>query len=800
MFLLPEINYVKTPSLTMDNSESLNDIIAAYTKNWYWFIFSVILALVFAFLHLRYAVPKFRVNAKIQVIGGDNSMSELSVLKDLNVFGGSGTTEMTDEIELLKSRDNFFKVVEKLKLNIKYEVLGKVKNYVVYPSHPFSINFLAPDTIKNKNSLTFWIKIEDENKFQISFDSQDSFETLHFGSKISTGTIGDIILIPEKSIIDSYEDKEIMVEIRPVSAVADEYRERVEVFTANEYSNSRILNIAINDAIPERGIQLLNHLIAQNNQNEIQDKKNIADRTSEFINERIAEIYGNLSSVDASAESFKEQRGIADLASQSNVNFQQSAASEQELQSANIQLNIASSMQNMLNEQDGYEIIPNVGLADVSIDNAATKYNELVAQRNRLLESSNEKNPVIVQLDQQLQSLKRGMQSSLNNVTNNLNLKVNSLSNQLSRINSRIYAAPSNQRALRDIARKQETTEGLYVYLLQKREEAQIAFASAEPRIKIVDNAFLENPFPVEPNKKIIYLGAIILGLLIPFAIIYLNELLDNKVNNMVTLQKLIGNDLVVLSEIPKTKSTTLVKKEDRSVLAESLRILRTNLDYILNTRAKSTSCKVVMLTSSVSGEGKTFLCSNLSMILATTNKRVLLLGADIRNPKIFDYFKVDNIEDKKEIPIGLTDYLHKQDLKVRQLIQSVKKNEVSLDIIYSGKILPNPSELLLSEKLEELFLHLRDQYDYVVVDSAPLLSVTDSLLLEKYTDQVIYVTKSGTTERKVLEFPLNLHRDGKLKNLSFVVNAVKESNLGYGGKYGYGYETNTKKWYQVFG
>lgn len=784
----------------MESKEQIiSEVLKRYLKVWHWFAIGVGLALLFAFLHIRYSIPKYQIKAKIQALEEKSSLSEMTVLQDLNVFGSSGKTEMTDEMELLKSRDNFIKVAKKLKLNIAYSRLGSVKDTEVYPNFPFAVTFSAADSVLNKRTHTFFVTILNENEFNHSFERGQKGKKYTFGSTIKSNEIGEYILIPQNENLKDFIGQDLKVSVTPIPRVAEKYRALVQVNTIDKFS--KIMNITLKDAIPQRGVDILNSLILQNNQNEVQDKKSIADRTSEFINDRISDISNNLSSVDQTAENFKESRGIADLASQSNVNFQQSAASEQELQGANIQLSIASSMQNMLSDQSSYEIIPNVGLADGSIDNAAGRYNELVTQRNRLLESSNEKNPVIVKLDQQLESLKRGMQSSLNNVTNNLNLKVNSLSKQLSQINSRIYAAPSNERALRDISRKQQTIEALYLYLLQKREEAQIAFASATPKSRIVDNAYLASPDPVEPKSNILYMSAILMGLLIPFSIIYLHDLLDNKVSNMVTLQKLVGNKLPVLAEIPKVKNTKnpLVKKEDRTVLAESLRILRTNVDYILRSRKKVHGGHVILITSSVSGEGKTFISSNLSMILASTGKRVLLLGADIRNPKIFNFFKTEEVTKKSEILNGLTDYLHhNNDLKASELIHEINVNDISVDVIYSGKIPPNPSELLLSERLGVLFEEIRMTYDYILVDSAPVLAVTDSLLIEKYTDQVLYVTKSNSTDKKVLEFPINLFNEGKIRNLSFVVNGVKESNLGYGGKYGYGYGQAPKKWWQI--
>ncbi|NKI32024.1 GumC family protein [Croceivirga thetidis] len=774
----------------------LNEIVNSYLKHWKWFVLSICAAFLMAFLYLRYSVPKFEVAAKIQIIEDKSSGSELSVLQELDVLSGREATKITDEVELLKSRDNFIKVVRKLKLNIEYNLLGNVRSGDLYNNHPFEI-LMSSDTVPISSSHDFFVRILNENEFMYSLKRDQEGKKMTFGTEINADEIGDITLVPNLEKISRYKNKILGISIKEESSVADSYRGRVSVVPKDKIST--VLNISMKDAVPERAIDVINLLIEQNNENEVESKKAIADRTSRFIEDRIADIYSNLSTIDQESETFKESRGIADLGSQSNVNFQQSAASEQELRSANIQLNIAESMQSLINQQDGFEVIPNVGLSDPSIDNAATRYNELVAQRNRLLESSNEKNPIIVNLDQQLSTLKRTMQSSLNNVTNNLNLRVNSLSKQLSQINSRIYAAPGNETALRDISRKQQTTESLYLYLLQKSEEAQIAFASAAPKSKIINRAHLVSNTPVEPKNKIIYLAAILAGLMIPFAIIYLNGLLDNKVSNMVTLQKYLGNNFVVLAEVPKvnSKEDILVKKGDRSILSESLRILRTNLDYILKSRGKSSNGKVTLVTSSVSGEGKTFISSNLSMTLASAGKKVLLLGADIRNPKVFEFFKSEGVNNRAQISYGLTDYLFQEDINLKDLIHNIEENEIGIDVIYSGKIPPNPSELLLSERLEGLFENLRAKYDYIIVDSAPILAVTDSLLLEKYTDQVIYVTKSKSTERKVLEFPLNLHKEGKIRNLSFVVNSVKETNLGYGGKYGYGYGQTQKKWWQ---
>ena len=786
----------------MNNSDiDLKGIIGSYTKHWKWFAFSAFVALSLAFVYLRYTVPQYSASAKIQILEDKSASSELSVLEDLDIFSG-GKTKIEDEIELLKARSNFIEVVKKLRLNVRYIVLGSLKDNELYGGNfPFTINFLAPDSVINKSKHEFYVTLRSETQFGYSEDEKEPPKAHSFGSNIKT-KIGDIILIPNSKSFSSTENKTIKVVINPIPALAQRYRSAISVNPADKLSN--IINISLTDPIKQRAIDIINTLIAANNANAVSDKKAIADRTTKFINDRIAEIYSNLSSVDETAENFKSSRGIADLGSQSNVNFTQSAASQQELQNANIQLSIAGSMRELIDSQEGYDIIPEVGLADQGISSSAQRYNELVAQRKRLLESSNEKNPVIVKLDQQLDGLKKGMQSSLNNVTNNLNLQVNSLSRQLSQINSRIYAAPRNERALRDISRRQQTTESLYLYLLQKREESQITFASASPKSKIVDSAY-GSGMPVSPKPKIVYLAALIMGLLIPFSVIYAKDLLDDKVHSKIGLEKIIGDKLPVLAEIPKIskKANKLIQTEDRSVLAESLRILRTNLDFIIKSKKGNGKKNVIFVTSSVPGEGKTLLSSNLAAIYATAGKKVLLIGADIRNPKLYTFYSnskdVNSLgKPKRHENLGLTEYLFNKDLNISDITRPTLVNTNTIDVIYSGKIPPNPTELLMSERIGNLFELVSERYDYVIVDTAPLMVVTDTLLISQYANQILYVTKAGVTEKNVLEFPLKLYAEGKLKGVAFIVNNVKESNLGYGGKYGYGYGNTTKKWWKL--
>jgi len=779
------------------------EIVRPYIKHWKWFTASLLVAISLAIIKIRYSTPEYAVQGKIQILEDQSAASELGAFSDLQIYTGANA-QVEDEIEILNSRSNFIEVVKQLGLNVRILGQGTIYNTEIYKNPPVKVNFLIPDSLVFLSKHEFSIKILSDTSFSyIDLIEEDPQEKIYsFGNTISSN-MGDFVLIPKATDMTSLIEKQFIISINPLVTVAQAYQEKLQISVTNEFSN--IVSIQLQDPDITKAKEIVDALVDNYNNVAIQDKKLIADKTSEFINERITDIYGDLSSVEKSAEQFKSGRGITDVASQSSTNFTIGAQSRQELQNANIQLNIAASMKDIVESQQGYEVLPsNVGLSDASITNTTARYNDLVLERNRLLKSSNEKNPIIVNLDQQLNGLKKNLESSLNSMTNNLNLQANNLSNQLSQINARIYAAPGNERALREITRQQQTTEGLYLYLLQKREESQITFASASPKSKVIDRAYPVSEFPVAPKKSIILMAALILGALVPFSVIYVNQLLDNKVRNKVTLEKFVGS-VPVLAELPKLskKEKKLVKTEERTVLAEALRILRTNLDYVIKFK-KTTSGKgnVILVTSSVPGEGKTLISANLAMIFAKANKKVLLIGADIRNPKIFQFYSGKNVDrlgklSGDQLSLGLTEFLVDRNIEISDIISPMLAHDQVVDVIYSGKVPPNPAELLMSDRMKELMQAVPTEYDYVIVDTAPLMVVTDTLLISEYADQILYVTRADVTELKVLEFPLKMHREGKLNGLAFIVNGVKDSNLGYGGSYGYGYGQNKKKWWK---
>jgi len=791
---------IKADNNLPSDSFDLKEQLKTYLKHWKWFVFSLLAFLTIAFFYLRYATPEFESRAKIQIVDEKGAGSGIDLFKELDFLTG-GKTQVEDEIEIINSRSSFIEVVRELDLNKKIMLQGRIKDSEIYTKSPIKINFIAADSVINKADFTFYITPGSSTTFGYSEIEDGPLKVYAFGKNIST-PIGDIVITPDVEYVKSYNGQRLKVIVEPINEVAQAYQEKILISSTDEFSN--IVNLSLADPVKNKARDIINGLIKVYNRNAIQDKKTIADRTSNFINERIADISVNLSSVDQSAEDLKTNRGLTDIQSEANINLNVGATNRQELANYRTQLNIAASMQDLVEQQAGFEVLPgNVGLNDPSIASTTAKYNQLVLERQRLLKSSTEKSPIIQNLDQQLSGLKRTMLSGLNSTVNNLGMQVNTLSGQQAIINSKIYSAPGNERALRDITRQQQTTESLYLYLLQKREEAQIAVASTAPKSKVIDYAYIPSKFPVSPRKYIIYLLTCILGLLVPFSVIYSHNYLDTKVHNMHTLERITKN-VPVLGEIPKIskRDNKIIVNEDRSVLSEALRIIRTNLDYLIKTKKSSGHNNVVFITSSVPGEGKTFLSTNLAMILASTNRRVVLIGADIRNPKLYSFFMGSQINNLSKVnkskDAGLTEYLYDDQLRVRDIINPMLVHNQTIDVIYSGRIPPNPAELLLSDRIRELIKEVSEAYDYVLVDTSPLMVVTDTLLISEYANHMIYVTRAGITDKNAVEYPIKLKNEGKIKGLCFVVNDVKVSNLGYGGKYGYGYGQQNKKWWNI--
>lgn len=756
----------------------IKEIIKPYIKNWYWFVIIPMICLILAFVYLRYSVPVYHARATIMIAEENKLSPDAALLAGLS--GQSTSNTMVEgEIQILKSRALMQKVVEDLDLQIQFFTKGRIRDAEIYKDPPIKINFLSPDSIIQNYEDRFYIHIASKTSLQYSVES-GSPKTYQFGENIKT-KVGNLIIIPQGEKFNAFIGKTIEVVIVPMRKVRENYKNSIAVSPISKGSN--ILEVYLNDPVQEKAKDIVNTLVRVYNENSIEEKNQVGKTTAAFIDDRISLISTDLSEVDLTKERFKVGNGLTDIQSEAGIFLETGAQNEQQLIQLGTQLNTVNYMSSYVQEKDNFELLPsNIGLSDQNIAAVTGKYNELVLERQRLLKTSGENNPVVVQLDQQLNSLKASMLQNLNNLESTLNIQSRNLSARERLIDARISSVPGQERKNRDIQRQQDIKEAIYLYLLQKREESAISIAATSPNSKIIEPAY-SSYNPISSGNKI-YFAALLLGFILPFGWIYAKELLDTKIRSKADVNAVIPS-LRIMAQLPhvENRKDMIVKDNDRSILAESFRILRTNIDYLRH-RNKAEAGEILFVTSSIPGEGKSFVAQNLASIYALSHKRVLLIGADIRKPGLTAFTR-------SSPGPGLSEYLYGE-ATVEDLIRPIVSHQ-NLDVIHSGKIPPNPAELLMNERLGELFQALKKQYDIIIVDTAPSMPVTDTLLISKYADRILYLIRANYSEKPLLEFIKELNKENNLPNLSIILNDVKYSNLGYGAKLGYGYHIDVQ-------
>ena len=502
--------------------------------------------------------------------------------------------------------------------------------------------------------------------------------------------------------------------------------------------------------------------------------------TNEFINDRLLVINKDLSNVEAGAEAFKQENNITDIISEAGIVLETKSEINKSIVDLNTQLKLADYMIAYMDENQNELIPANLGLTEASINTNTENFNLLLLERNRILRGSSELNPVVMSLDTQISQLRTSIIEGLHNFKSSLAISLSQAQQQERLMNSKIAAVPSQERTFRGIQREQQIIEALYLYLLEKREENAITLAVTAPNAKIIDKAYGSN-IPVAPKRKIVYLAALLLGGIIPFGILYITFLLDNKVHTRKDIEAVVKAPF--LGGIPKTKQTNkiVVSDDDRSSIAESFRLLRTNINFMTSRIQKKS--KTIFVTSTMSGEGKTFTSINLASVLALSDKKVLLIGADVRKPRIVDYLDVTHHK-------GLTHYLMDSSVAPKEIIHS--DSHLNFDIANSGIIPPNPSELLMNGRFDELLEYGQEHYDYVLVDTAPVNLVTDTLLIGDKADLFVYVIRADYLDKRLLEVPKSMVAENRLPNMSVILNDI-DVNKGYGYGYGYGYGNQTE-------
>jgi tyrosine-protein kinase Etk/Wzc len=801
---------MNTTILSEDHQEedfNLKDTLEKYFIYWPWFALGVFLCLSFAFVYLRYTTPKYIATTNILVKDDKKGgiLSEMSAFADLGMGGGM-KSNVDNEVEILKSRTLVESTVKRLELNVSILKKGRLNTVDVFEETPMNVRFINKKPSFYTDRLNWEFVELTPNTFKlVLLGDEDEEEVPSILSRKKEFRYGEVIptrsgdLIVTKSV-DLKKIKEDTIEswyiiVSPLDDVVQSFFNRVEVNPISKTSS--VVGITFVDSSTKRAEIFLDTMIEIYNDDAAADKNFISDNTSKFIANRLVLITQELDGVEQDVENFKQSNGLTDIESEAKLFIEGSNEYNNLSVKNEIQLSVVVSMLDFMKKSTAADLLPaNLIEGQGNTSELISSYNKLVLERNRILKSATLSNPMVVKLDQQILSLKANVTESLIRLQSNLNIQKRNLKGQEGLFDSKIGKIPVQERQFRVIARQQKVKEQLYLYLLQKREETAISLAATAPNARVIDVAKAAK-VPVSPKKNIFYLVALLMGILIPFGILYLIELFDTKVKSRFNITD--NFNIPFLGDVPRSVTPNdIIDSRSRTSTAEALRIVRANLDYML-TQVPDGKAKTIFVSSTIPGEGKTFLSVNLAAILAHSGKKVLLIGLDIRKPKLNEYLAIN---DNK----GLTDYLSSRNLPVTNFINKLPNFE-SFEVLLGGNIPPNPTEMLLNLKVDELFAQLKDEYDYIVVDTAPVSLVSDTLIVAKHADTFAYVVRANYLDKRLLNIPGTLHKENKLPNMAFILNdTTKAKGYGYSGYgynsygysvYGYGETETIVPWYK---
>jgi len=773
---------------------NLKDLIKPYVKKWYWFLFSFLAAIVLAVVYIKISVPIYKVQSSVLIKDAkkmSNASGDLGVLAGLGGFAGMGTNSIENEVEIFKSKKIVEDVVKEQKF--KTSVFSREFFYDIElfnDSNPINIFVVNEKQYEELPKKPIDIKI---NGNQITLDSKEFKKpiTTNFGKLINLPFANFIITKNpnfNKKKVRKMDLDDLYFTYTDLGTIVDNYQKSLDVDLLDK--DATVIALSINDANQDKAKDFLNGLNRVYNNYAITDKNVESKKTKDFIDERIKIISDELGTVETEKEQFKTNNDLIDITTEAKINLQVSNETRRRVLELDTQIELTNMLLGYINSQtNNYQILPtNIGLDNPAATSNISIYNKLVLDRSRLLENATMENPLVVENTKDLSSLRKALKESLTRANITMQETKAQIQGENSYSNDQIHKVPRQERLFRSIERQQQIKENLYLLLLQKREEAAISMAMTGNKARVVDDAYAAKK-PVSPKKMVALLGACMFGLLLPFAYIYLRELLNNKLVDKHGLEKLTPAS--ILAEIPRisSKENELIQLNDVSPLAESFRILVTNIRFML---PRKDSAKIIFVTSTVKGEGKTFVSVNLSLALASVKNRVLVIGSDIRNPQLQRYNP--SMKGAK----GLAEYLVGDVSDAKSIIHPSGFNQ-NCDFIYSGIIPPNPADLLQNGKYHELIESLKDDYQYIILDTAPLMLVTDSFLFADVADVTIYVTRSEVTEKTFIDFANKTIDTKKIVNAAFVLNDVHKTNFGYGNKYGYGYQAEKKKWWQIF-
>ena len=763
--------------------------------NWQWFVLSLIICLSAAAIMLRYTTPMYQSYAKLLIKDDNNGgrRGGRSYIANSSTLGMMTNTEGIDnEMEILKSTQLATEAVKQLKLYTVYTLEGHIKDHLLYKNQPVNVDLDMAhiETLKRPISLvidkdengklhvtgTYTYVPEDPDKPSKTYAINRTFDVLP--ARIST-SVG-IITFTANTLSPMPEDRNELVTIYPPKMIAGKYS---GALTVNQLSKSTsIAGLTLTDEMPQRANDYLKQLVFSYNMQANEDKNEIAMRTEQFINSRLEKINTELGATEGSLEATKRQYKIVSPEATGALGYTNTDQFTQKLADMDMQIELLHSLQQYMNEPSNkYQTLPsNVGLNDAAASTLINDYNKIVMERNRLLRSANENSPTITPLTAQLDDLSSSIRRAMTQVQRNAQIQRNSILQEYNRYSSMIYSSPEQERVLNQIGRQQEVKSGLYLMLLQKREENSISLAATADKGKLIDDPVSFGQ--ISPKKSIILLIALVIGLAIPAIVLFLINFFRYKIEGHEDVARLttlpIIGDVAIASETAKTKADIVVHENQNNVMEEVFRSIRSNIQFMLKEDQK-----VIMFTSTTSGEGKTFTAANLAVSFALLGKKVLVMGLDIRKPRLTNLFEL------KDKNIGITNLLvhdnpTREDICANILNSGVNRN---LDIMPAGPIPPNPAELVSRESLDNIFATLRKEYDYIIVDTAPVGLVTDTLMIARVADLTVYMCRADYTPKSSFEFINSLNAQKKLPQISIVINGIDMSKKKYGYYYGYG-------------
>ncbi|MGM0933341.1 MAG: GumC family protein [Bacteroidota bacterium] len=768
---------------TEEREESNFDLkaeIFKYLTHWKWIVLGLLIGGLVAYLYNRYTIPKYRTEATL-VIVDDEGKTALSAMGS-----GAGSILSLDndgldnQIEKLRAKSLIESVVDELDHNISYYIEGNVITVEAYKSSPVLIEFITPDSLVNNLAANLYVTPVSDTEYRLVEEARSYNKNHKIGEVINIDGIQFTILPRSGNEEGAFKNtNSVNIKVSPVSAVARQYSAGLQIAKKGQAKDMLVLSIV--QESEKKSEDFLNKLMERFNEEGIKDKQEVAENTTKFIQDRLEMITTELDSVEGGIADFKRENRMMDVSGTASMYQSQYTAAEQEIFSLETELALIESVEELLRNQGNYELLPEAGISEGGISGLTNSYNSLVMERNLFLKNATPQNSVVQAITDQLDSLKANLFESINSTRRSINVRINELNQRENRAQGQFSNFPGLEKGMRSIERQQQIKEQLYLFLLQRREEAAISFAATASVARVVDPAYTIKE-PVDPKPWLILVGGFVIGLIIPILIIFLKNFLDTKVHHKGDIQPLTKT-IPFLGELPRIKSdqNELIGVNDRSPLAEAFRILRTNLAYLVQNKGKERG-EVIFVTSTIKGEGKTFVSTNLARTLSTTNKKVLLIGADIRNPKLHKYSD-RAMEDK-----GLSDYLHNYEVGMEDIIVPTNKNDIAVDIIMSGAIPPNPAELFMSDRMGDLLKRASELYDFVIVDTAPTMIVTDTLLISPLADTTLYIVRAEHTDKKILDFPKELKSQGKLKGVAVVLNDIDYSKFSYGANYGYSY------------